>query len=63
MLAALLLVGGAITLLYIPLVSDVSQVLAIALGVANLTAAVLSGLMATAILWLAWTSWPPRAVR
>jgi hypothetical protein len=107
MLAALLLVSGALTLFYVPVLSTVSQLLAIALGIAHIAAAVLcwgarragqmmalvlglvgaataigevlratpsgessglglallSGLMATAILWLAWTSWPPRAVR
>ncbi len=107
MLAALLLVSGAVTLLYLPVLPAVSQLLAIALAIAHIAAAVLcwgahragqttalvlgvmgaataigevlraapsgdgpglalavlSGLMAAAILWLAWTSWPPRAVR
>lgn len=107
MLAALLLVSGAITLLYVPVLPALSQLLAIALAIAYFGAAVLSwgahragrttalvlgvmgaataiggmlraaptgdgqalalgalsGLMAAAILWLAWTSWPPRAVR
>lgn len=107
MLAALLLVSGAITLLFVPVLPTVSQLLAIALAVAHFAAAalcwgahragrttalvlgvmgattaiggalraapsgdgpglalaVLSGVIATAILWLAWTSWPPQAVR
>jgi hypothetical protein len=106
-LAALLLVSGALTLFYVPVLPTVSQLLAIAVGIAHIAAAVLcwgahragqmmalvlglmgaataiggvlrvtpsgessglglallSGLLATAILWLAWTSWPPRAVR